>query len=37
VLRSAADNIVISPAFIIEESQIDQIISVLRDVINSID
>jgi beta-alanine--pyruvate transaminase len=37
VLRSAADNIVISPAFIIEDAQIDRIISVLRDVINSID
>jgi beta-alanine--pyruvate transaminase len=37
VLRSAADNIVIAPAFIIEDAQIDQIISVLREVINSID
>ncbi|MFO0115635.1 MAG: aspartate aminotransferase family protein [Betaproteobacteria bacterium] len=37
ILRSAADNIVIAPAFIIEESQIDQIVSVLRDVISNLD
>jgi beta-alanine--pyruvate transaminase len=37
VLRSAADNIVIAPAFIIEDAQIDQIVSVLREVITSMD
>jgi beta-alanine--pyruvate transaminase len=37
IVRSAADNIVISPAFVIEESQIDQIVSVLRDVLMALD
>jgi beta-alanine--pyruvate transaminase len=33
LIRSAADNIVLSPAFIIEDSEIQQIVSVLGDVI----
>jgi beta-alanine--pyruvate transaminase len=37
LVRSAADNIVLSPAFIIEDRQIDQIVSVLRDVLATID
>ena len=36
LIRSAADNIVLSPAFIIEDSQIEQIVSVLRDVLATV-
>jgi beta-alanine--pyruvate transaminase len=37
LVRTAADNLVLSPAFIIEERHIDEIVSVLRDVISTID
>ena len=33
VIRSAGDNLVLSPAFIIEEREIEQIVSVIRDIL----
>ena len=36
LIRSAAENIVLSPALIIEETQIEQIVSVLRDVLPTV-